>query len=61
MKVAYVDHPCSKEQKEKLIAEGYKVVDSRFMPSNLKEGDIYNGQKTEKPKTKSRVSRNRDK
>ena len=59
MKVAYIDHPCEKSQKDKLVAEGYKVVDSRFKPAELKEGDIYASEK--KKATKARLSRNRDK
>lgn len=40
MKVAYIKHPCSNETKEQYRKDGYKVVDSRFKPDVMKDGDI---------------------
>lgn len=34
--VKYVKHPVSKEQKAKLIADGFKILDARFEPEKPK-------------------------
>ena len=34
--VKYVTHPVSKEDKEKYIAEGFKILDARFEPKKPK-------------------------
>ena len=43
--IAYIKHPVSKEEKEKLMREGKKIIDIRFMPEELK-------QKAKQPKPK---------
>lgn len=48
MKTAYVEHPLSKEEKQKYNREGYKVVDITFAPEKLADGDKI--VKKEKPK-----------
>lgn len=47
-KIAYVEHPVSKEEKTKLNREGFKVVDLKFKPEKLPEG----AKVIEKPKGK---------
>ncbi len=34
--IKYVKHPVSKEQKAKIIADGFKILDSRFEPEKPK-------------------------
>lgn len=46
-KVKYVKHPISFEEKRKLNAEGFQVVDARFEPKS---------EKVEKPKAKTEKS-----
>jgi hypothetical protein len=36
-KIKYLPHPCSKEDKRKANAEGYKVLDARFAPPEPKK------------------------
>ena len=33
MKIAYEIHPCSRERKEKLRAQGFKIIDAQFDPN----------------------------
>lgn len=40
MGIAYAEHPISKAQKKALLKEGFnKVLDLRFAPSELADGD----------------------
>lgn len=40
MGIAYAEHPISKAQKKALLKEGFdKVVDMRFAPDTLAQGD----------------------
>lgn len=39
MKIAYVEHPLAKEEKTKLLKEFDKVLDIKFAPKKLPEGD----------------------
>ena len=40
MAIAYAEHPVSKAQKKALLEQGFKqVLDIRFAPENLQEGD----------------------
>lgn len=50
-KIAYVEHPVSKELKSQLKAEGFKVVDLVFKPEKLEDGDKV----VEKPKAKPKA------
>lgn len=59
MKVAYIKHPCSPEQKEKYRKDGYKVVDSRFKPSTLKDGDICPDDETKQTQRRTVKSRSK--
>lgn len=34
--IKYVKHPVSKEQKDKIIADGFKILDARFEPKKPK-------------------------
>lgn len=38
-KTAYVEHPCSKDNKRELNGKGFRVVDARFKPEKLEAGD----------------------
>lgn len=49
MKIAYVEHPVSKEEKAKLRKEFDKVLDIKFAPEKLPDGC----KKFEKPKKKA--------
>lgn len=46
--VKYVKHPLSKEDKEKHIADGFKILDARFEPEKPKP------KAKAKPKAKSK-------
>lgn len=37
MQIKYVKHPVSPEEKAKLRAEGYKIIDIRFKPTEVEE------------------------
>ena len=39
MSIAYVEHPCSKEEKKKHLKKFDKIIDARFAPKKLKDGD----------------------
>jgi hypothetical protein len=39
MAVAYVEHPVTKEEKRSYKREFDKIVDIKFAPSQLKDGD----------------------
>lgn len=39
MAVAYVEHPLSKEDKKKYLKDFDKVVDIKFAPEKLPDGD----------------------
>ena len=47
----YVSHPVSKDLKADIRKQGYTVVDIRFKPDTLQDGDKVHG---EKPKRKQR-------
>lgn len=47
-KTAYVEHPVSRDEKEKLNGEGFKVVDIRFKPAEIGKDDKV----IQKPKAK---------
>jgi hypothetical protein len=38
-KTAFVEHPISKAEKQQLNIKGFKVVDVRFKPEKLSDGD----------------------
>ena len=48
MKTAYIKHPVSMDDFNKAASEGYRVLDLKFKPETLNEGDIVIGE--EKPK-----------
>lgn len=48
--VKYVKHPLSKEDKEKYIADGFKILDARFEPEKPKP----KAKAKAKPKAKSK-------
>ena len=48
MAIAYVEHPITKEEKKQLRKEFDKVLDIRFAPKKLGDGD----KKIPKPKAK---------
>lgn len=39
MAIAYVEHPVSAEEKAKLLKEFDKILDIRFAPDKLPDGD----------------------
>ena len=39
-KIAYLIHPVSEERKRKFVSDGYKIVDIRFKPDDLREEDF---------------------
>ena len=45
---AFVEHPITQDEKFDIVAKGFKIVDIRFMPKKLAEGDKV----FEKPKAK---------
>lgn len=48
--IAYVKHPVSKEEVNKIRDDGFKVVDLRFKPSSIgKDDKVFDG----KPKRKT--------
>lgn len=49
MSIAYVEHPVSKEEKKKYRKDFDKVIDIRFAPEKLEDGD----KKFPKPKPKA--------
>lgn len=49
MKIAYVEHPVSKEEKKQYLKDFDKVIDIRFAPEKLEGGS----KKFEKPKKKA--------
>ena len=49
-KVAFVEHPVSKDEKHALNREGYKVVDIKFKPAKLPDG----AKVVEKPKSQAK-------
>lgn len=59
-KVIYLKHPVSPDEKTKLIAQGYKILDERFKPEGLAK-ESASGTKTqsvtEKPKPIRRRTR----
>ncbi len=52
MKIAYVEHPCSAEQKQALNQKGFQVVDAKFAPDVLNDGDELILKDKPKPKRK---------
>lgn len=54
MSIAYVEHPCSKEEKKKHLKKFDKVIDARYAPKKLKDGDkLIMKPKTKDEKTKA--------
>lgn len=39
MAIAFVEHPCSTEEKKKYMLKGFKVIDVKFKPQKLEDGD----------------------
>ena len=39
MATAYVEHPVSKDEKKKYMQKGFKVIDVKFKPEKLEDGD----------------------
>lgn len=39
MAIAYCEHPVSKEQKVELRTKGFKILDIKFKPEKLEDGD----------------------
>ncbi|AUR89743.1 hypothetical protein NVP1132O_07 [Vibrio phage 1.132.O._10N.222.49.F8] len=58
MPIAYVKHPISKEEVTKIRSQGFKVIDVRFKPEKLEDGDK---DFTEKPKRKPRAKKSDEK
>ena len=50
MAIAYVEHPLTKEEKAKYRKEFDKILDIRFKPEKLEEGD----KEFKKPKKKAK-------
>ena len=50
-KIAYVEHPVSKELKTELKTSGFKILDLSFKPEQLEDGDKV----VEKPKAKQKA------
>ena len=48
--IAYVEHPCSKAEKKAYNREGFKVIDVKYRPVELADGDKV----FMKPKTKAK-------
>lgn len=38
-KIAYAKHPLAKDDADKLIAEGFKIIDIKFKPDVIGEDD----------------------
>ena len=52
---AYVEHPCSKAEKKKYRKKFDRVIDARFAPKKLADGDkLFLKPKAEKPKAKEK-------
>ena len=50
MAIAYCEHPLTKAEKAKIRKEGFKIIDVRFKPEKIADGDkVFN-----KPKPKSK-------
>jgi len=39
MKTAYLQHPLSKDRKKEFMGKGFKILDLRFKPEKLEDGD----------------------
>ena len=52
MAIAYVEHPVTKEQKKDLLKKFDKILDIRFAPEKMADGD----KKITKPKDKKKAS-----
>lgn len=52
MAIAYVEHPVSKADADKIKSQGYKINDLRFAPANLPDGDKIVTKQKPKPKPK---------
>lgn len=57
MATAYVKHPCSQKQKEKLLKKFDKVLDVRFAPESLGDGDKIIGKESPKSEPKKLVQK----
>jgi hypothetical protein len=56
--IAYAKHPLAISEKEKLVSEGFKVLDIKFKPEKMGGKDIVHGEKANpkpKPKPKSKT------
>ena len=54
MAIAYAKHPLSAVDKAALVAKGYRIVDVKFKPLVLSDGDI---DTTAKPKRKKKKAK----
>lgn len=55
MAVAYVKHPLAPELKAQIRGEGFRVVDIRFKPEILPDGDIVYGEQKPKRRRKPKA------
>ncbi|MCP3907192.1 MAG: hypothetical protein GY712_04165 [Oceanicoccus sp.] len=55
--IAYVKHPVSKEEVNKIRADGFNVVDLKFKPSSIgKDDKVFDG----KPKPKRKAVKKKE-
>ncbi len=52
MSIAYVEHPVSKEEKAKYLKDFDRIIDIKFAPKKLEDGDKVIAK--QKPKSKSK-------
>ena len=56
MKVAYIKHPAKREDVEKALNGGYRIIDLKFKPSAIGEDDIVLGEDKPKRTRKTKAS-----
>ena len=50
---AYVKHPITKEEAQKIRSEGFMIIDLKFKPESIADGDIVvDGKPKRKPRKK---------
>lgn len=40
MKIAYIKHPISEKTKAEYFGKGFQIIDARFTPNDIKDGDF---------------------
>ena len=51
-KIAFVEHPITKEEKWDIIDQGYQIIDIKFAPEKLPEGARLFKKEVKEPKAK---------